>query len=395
MNKEKGTVFFGAGSIAEKTILKGYSKPKYIFDNNLDLANTTQHGVRILPGNQIKDRLSEFEKIIITTSSFTEVKRQLLDLGISDEKIEISSILDTLRFVEKLENFCGKILFTSGLPSFTESNEGGGLYLLTVDKKRYDLKKIHSGNCHGTFFDSVKKEYYVTDNDLGIVVFNEELKKTKLIELEKGLRPHGISNINDDTLAIGCTFDDSVILINKNNGNTISRLGLSTKKYELNSPQHHLNDIWVEKGEIFASMFSLSGNWKQGKFDGSVVSFGNKIFENSTGKYDKILTNLKMPHNFQIKYNETLICNSLEAQLINSNKKVMYQSNGFVRGLFFNKKNLIIGESRNRNFANIKSSILNSSIDTRISIVDRESKAFRSIQFPLEISEIHSILLIE
>ena len=392
MKKVKEIVFFGAGSIAEKSILKGYSKPKYIFDNNLDLANTTQHGVKILPGRQIKEKLTEFKKVIITTSSFTEVKKQLLEYGISDDKIEISSILDTLRFVEELENFCGKILFTSGLPSFTESNEGGGLYLLTVDKKKYDLKKIHSGNCHGSVFDSKKKEYYVTDNDLGIVVFNEDLKKTRLIELEKGLRPHGIALIDSDILAVGCTFDDSVILLNKNTGKYISRLGLSKRKQELNSPQHHLNDVWFSNGEIYASMFSVTGHWKQGEFDGAVVSFGKNIYSDSVGKFEKILTNLKMPHNYQMKNDETLVCNSLESQVINSNKKVIYQSNGFVRGLFFNEDLIIVGESRNRNFANISSSVLNSSIDTRISIVDRESKAFRSIQFPLEISEIHSIL---
>ena len=55
-------------------------------------------------------------------------------------------------------------------------------------------------------------------------------------------------------------------------------------------------------------------------------------------------------------------------------------------------KFMIVGESKNRNFASIKSPILNNCLDTRLNFVDKKTKAYKSIQLPPNISEIHAIM---
>ena len=282
MQKEK-IVFFGAGSIAEKTLRAGYNRPIYIFDNNKDLLNTKQDGIDILSPEQIKDKINDFEKIIITTSSFTDVINQLNLMGINKSKYEVSSILDSLKFVDLLENHHAKYLFTSGLPSFSKDESGGGFYLLDIKGKNYELKKIHSGNCHGVIFDRENNEYLITDNDLGVVIFDGNLNKKRVLQTKKGLRPHGISLIEDDFLAMGCTFDDSVHILKKKDGSFVSRLGLSDKINLNRSPQHHLNDVWCSDKKIYASMFSVSGEWKNGNFDGTVVCFNGDYFDSQSG----------------------------------------------------------------------------------------------------------------
>ena len=144
-------------------------------------------------------------------------------------------------------------------------------------------------------------------------------------------------------------------------------------------------------------MFSHSGNWKRGVFDGCVtmIGDGNDANNLSNSGQKLVIDGLKMPHNFQIHGDYMYVCNSLNGQVLGANNQILYQSNGFVRGLLIDGDFLIVGESRNRNFANIQSDVLNSCIDTRISIVDTESKAYRSIQLPIGVSEIHAIIKVQ
>ena len=390
MNKK--VAFFGAGSIYEKTVKSLGFDPIILFDNNKDLHGTKYMGIDVISPNKINEYIGEIEVIYITTTSFTDVYRQLLSQGILEDLIKISPVLKSIMFVEKLENFSGSFLFTSGLPSFTNDLSGGGLYELKINKKSTSIRKIHSGNCHGLVFDENDGVYYLADNDLGVLVLDKQYEVQRVLKTQEGLRPHGVSVLSDDYLAVGCSYDDSVYIISKTNGQVKSRLGLSNQIKRNKSPQHHLNDVWCDKGVIYASMFSITGNWKRGVFDGGVIMFNDSLSSSNTGNHSVIIRDLQMPHNFQIHSDNYIFCNSLNGQVISSNGEVVYQSNGFVRGLCNTSENLIIGESRNRNFANISGSLLNACIDTRISIVDKESGAYRSVQIPGDVSEVHSIV---
>jgi len=389
---DKIVAFFGAGSIAEKTFRTGNYKPIIIFDNNSDLYGTTNMGIDIKSPDEIDKYIDLIDHIVITTTSFTEVEKQLKSLGVSENKVNISPVLKSLMYVGRLESFSGSYLFTSGLPSFSNDLSGGGLYLLKIDGKSYKFDKIYSGNCHGFVFDDASQCYFLTDNNRGIVVLNKKLEEQYVIKTEPGLRPHGISFLDDDMFALGCSFDDSVLIINKKDGAVLSRIGLSNQKLKYKSPQHHLNDVWCDSGTVYASMFSVSGNWKRGAFDGGVVMFNADLTTDSIGEFEVVLDHLQMPHNFQIHADNHYLCNSLDGQVLGSNREVIFQSNGFVRGVYATNTTLIVGESRNRNFANINSKISNPCIDSYLSIIDRESGAYRSIQIPPDVSEVHSIL---
>lgn len=263
MNKNKNVAFFGAGSIFEKTVRSLGLYPSVLFDNNKDLHGTKYMGIDVLSPSYISEYINKLDAIYITTTSFTDVHSQLLLEGVPENLILVSPVLKSIMFVERLENFAGKFLFTSGLPSFTDDLSGGGLYELEVDKKLTNIRKVHSGNCHGLVFDENDQVYYLTDNDLGILVLDKEYQKIKVLKTPEGLRPHGISVLDDKSLAVGCSYDDSVYIINKSEGSVQSRLGLSSQINIYGSPQHHLNDVWCNNGVIYASMFSVTGNWKK------------------------------------------------------------------------------------------------------------------------------------
>jgi hypothetical protein len=396
MNKQKKIAYFGAGSIAEKTLRSGFEKPYIIFDNNKNRHGTENLGVNIISPDLIQNYLDEISKFIITTTSYIEVREQLLKIGIPEDKVFISPVLNSIMFVDRLENFSGEYLFTSGLPSFSDNLSGGGVYRLNISQSDYNVEKITSGNCHGLVFNKEKEKFYYTDNDKGIVVLDKSFNEISTIPTPDGIRPHGISFINENKLAVGCAFDDSVWIFDSNNEIEPKRIGLSEQKERYKSPQHHLNDVWCENGLIYVSMFSFSGSWKRGVFDGVVMLLGdgNDIDSLDQKSYKVLMSELKMPHNPQVHGDRFYVCDSLNGKIIDGGKSVLFKSNGFVRGLLIDQSFLIVGESRNRNFANISSEVLNSCIDTRISIIDTESNAYRSIQLPAGISEIHSIVKI-
>ena len=68
---------------------------------------------------------------------------------------------------------------------------------------------------------------------------------------------------------------------------------------------------------------------------------------------------------------------------------------GFTRGLDFDGQFYYVGQSKNRNYSKVVGRSNNISVDCSVIVFDPIRKVSRSFQFPIEIGEIHSILLVD
>ena len=134
-------------------------------------------------------------------------------------------------------------------------------------------------------------------------------------------------------------------------------------------------------------MFSLSGNYKRGFYDGGVceIDILNKKITN------KLYGNLTMPHSIKNFDGQITILDSLKGELL-VGKEPLVAFSGFSRGLSFDGVYYYIGQSRNRNFSLINEKKNNISIDNSILVYDKYNKISRNLYLP--ISEIHEVLII-
>ena len=103
-------VFFGAGYIADKTIVKSQVRPKCIVDNNVDIQSTLQDSIPIVPLSDVSNDAT----YVITSTSISEIEQQLSSYGVVPENIYVSPVLTDKCQISIFENQYFDLLFTSG-----------------------------------------------------------------------------------------------------------------------------------------------------------------------------------------------------------------------------------------------------------------------------------------
>tara|TARA_Y100001970_G_scaffold129887_1_gene160162 strand:- start:39062 stop:40225 length:1164 start_codon:yes stop_codon:yes gene_type:complete len=380
-------VLFGVGNIALKTIKKYSLDPNKCIaaDNSYKLWNKKWNNIDVINPKNIKKL--NLKKIIICTTSYNEVSKQLSFMKIPKKNIEISKVLDNYRVIDKIENIKFDIIFVSGVQSIEKNKKGGGVYRLKGNFEKYNYKKLYSGNCHCVISNN-QKEIYVSDVNEGIVKLDLDGRIKQKIKISSDARPHGFTKMPNGDFLVALSEDDSVIHIN-DKGRIKKKYRISKLIERNNIAQHHVNDISFFDHHIYVSMFSIKGSWQSGIYDGGVAKINIK---NGSKKF--MFGDLIMPHNIIINKKGYYICDSFMGKLITNKRKVLFETNGFLRGLDIKDDFIALSESKNRNFSNIKNGPLNSSLDTRINIIDRNNRVFKSIQLLSPISEIHSIKII-
>jgi hypothetical protein len=373
----------GAGHVAERIINSSPKGEFKLYDNNEDLQGTSIFGIKI---NPVKILSCETHgEIVICTTSVGEIINQISDLDtrlnytVADEVSEFLSVYT-------LSNFNCSFLLASGLPSNNMHMASGGLYKVTLEQECIDIKKILESPCHGI----KKKEeggYFVTDQHRGVVEYNGDLEEVKIYTLPQGLRPHGIT-CNQDYIFVVCSNDDSIAKISRTTGE-IDFLRFSDKKEEFGAAQHHANDIEIHGKHIYVSMFSVTGNWKKGVYDGGLLEINI-----NTGSINIILNDLRLPHSVRLINEKLTVLNSYDSMFYSWGVYPEYRFNGFLRGVECFNQYLFFAESRNRNSTGLIQKNTPATIDSKINIVDTSSGYAKTIMLPPSISEIHSICLI-
>ena len=260
---------------------------------------------------------------------------------------------------------------------------------MNIDGDNWKYEKIYSGNCFGII--NVNNKIIFVDEMKGIVEMDKNFNIKNTFKLQKGIRPHGIAYHKEKKRYYLCCTELDQIKIFNQKFIEVDKINLSKKKEYYGNKHHHLNDCEIVKNSLFVSMFSYSGNISNDNYDGSIVEY----YLNEKRHERVIKGDLWMPHN--IKYIDDIglsVLNSFKGELLYNNLNVEGKFSGFARGLAYDRKYFYVGLSRNRNFSKLKSTSLNTSIDTGVVIFEPNNKISRFIQLSPKLSEIHSIHLI-
>ena len=372
--------FIGAGHVAEKLIKKSNSEC-YLYDNNVDMQGENLHGVLI---NKVEN-LSDIDngEIVICTTSVFEVENQLKDLQVRIP-VTVAKEIEEFALHSKILNTRFRFLIASGLPSNNLHGSVGGLYLFCEDgEQNCEVRRIVDGPCHAIIRSG--DHYVVASQEQGLVFLDQELNVIKKTEIAKNARIHGVSE-SASSYVVVCSNLDCLAIIDKHT-NYVEYVSFSGKHASIGSPQHHANDVCVIGDYAFVSMFSTSGNWKQGWFDGGLLEVNLVTKELRT-----ISNDLLLPHSVSSIDGCLVVLDSFRGKMFSFSLFPEYSFNGFLRGLDYDKEYLYLSESRNRNSTGLIKETLPASLDSKINIVHRKFNFSRSVKLPDYISEIHSIL---
>lgn len=380
----KEIVLFGASHIIDETLALSAS---LIVDNNRDLLGNVLFGMQIESPDILKNMSKKFD-VIVCTTSIREVKKQLEFYGYTwGENARSAPVLREQEMISELEDREFSFLISSGLPSTAESFSGGGIHLVSESNETLTIDTIYEGNTHG-LIRTVDGGYAFTCQGTGVVCLDANFNVSKKIEIPMGLRPHGLRQYKNDWVVV-CSLDDSILVIDGNsNEKARYRFGENIELFGVS--QHHCNDVEVIGDLAFVSMFSVTGNWKRGVFDGGVIQV-NLL----TGNMKLVTNELTMPHSITQSSEGMYVLDSFKGRLLGPNFEKLAQLPGFVRGLDRSDTYYFVGESKNRNFSRLNTERTPVSIDSRITIIDREFGFCRSVSLPSRISEIHSVIQLQ
>lgn len=379
-------VFFGAGYIADKSILKCQVIPQYIVDNNVDIQSTSQDSVPII---SLADA-SKAAIYVITSTSISEIESQLLQYGVNSDNIYISPVLSDHYKISVFEDQYFDLLFTSGLQNRSQNSsiEGGGLYRLTGYFDDIKISKVLSSPSHG--IKNVGDYIFVVNEDVGVSKLDMELNVVETYPLPKGLRPHGIDYCHETkNWVFACSYGDC-LSIHNDSFEEVDRVYFSNRReYYGGKAQHHTNDVAVNGKLAFCSMFSLSGEFKRGIYDGGVLMID--IVERRV--VGSMYGDLSHPHNIQLRDSEYWILDSFTQRVMKGSSVYSSGYSSFLRGLdFLNDGTLLLGQSKNRNFSTIRNtSTTPSFLDTSIVVLSPDQLIAKTLPLPSSISEIHAI----
>ena len=169
----KKLVLFGAGTISEKLCKRLRNSPSLIVDNSSNLWGELQDGVRIDSPDKLRSYKPEKVFIIICSTSYSEIKGQLIGYGFF-EKVDftISPLLKDIFVIFELESLTKEIVFTSGSPKTDNPSFGGGIYKLSLEADNWKYEKKFSGHTYGI----LEKDGHLimTDANEGIFVFDAD-----------------------------------------------------------------------------------------------------------------------------------------------------------------------------------------------------------------------------
>lgn len=379
----KKIVLFGAGQghvVDESFTLK----PVFIVDNNPDMQGTDYCGLEV-KSPSVLDGKSNIYEVIVCTTSVSEVKRQLLSYGYTwGENARVADVLYEKSVIAELEDekFC--FLISSGLPSTATSFSGGGIHLVTEIGDFPDIQTIYKGDTHG-LIPLENGGYAFTCQGEGIVCLDSEFNVVKTIPIRKGLRPHGLRRYKNMWVVV-CSLGDCILGVN-DDAEEMFCYEFTSKIKTYETAQHHCNDVEIIGDTAYTSMFSVTGNWKRGVFDGGLIEV-NLL----NGNMNVINNNLTMPHSITNVKGELFVLDSFKGKLLGNNFTEIAQLPGFVRGFDSSNSYYFVGESKNRNFSRLSTERSPVSIDSRITVINKEFKFCKSIPLPSRISEIHALI---
>lgn len=386
----RAVVFFGAGEIATRTAKK-FGKPSWSVDNSPSLWGGSFGEITDIRQPDSISEIAERVTVVICSSAEDEIRLQLGEFGVQDSDIVLSPYAKSMASPSRLSNLQSRVLVASGGPASLQEGSGGGLYEVIIDAGIVTQRKVFSASCHG--ITEGPNNLLLVSTDEGVITVDPMTLKTKNIsQLPAGFRPHGLAwNPQQDFFHVVGNSRDAILRFGLD-GTHLSTHYLLRGKEENNIALHHMNDIAYSNGALYVSMFSFSGSWKSGSYDGGIYAFDADTLE----AFGPVVSHARMPHSVTFSDDELWFCNSLPGLLTKGDRDFELAFPTFARGLDFVDDLSFVGASRNRNAtdASFKSGAQIREISSGFFVTVMGNGLSRFVKIEGNIPEIHAVKLL-
>jgi len=388
LTREKRIIFFGRGEWMEKSLNYLASGGDYVVDNNKYEHGQMERGLKIYSPERLQIENWEEIFIIITTSGFQEVEAQLREYGlVPGRHFCVSPSLKNYRVISRI-NEHKQVIYLTCSDRYLEGElkRGSGLYSFDIQSRQ--MKKIVNGLCHGIV--EGKDYIYLVDDTVGIRVLDKDFGLREEFQLPPKSRPHGIAYCPQrELIFIAFSGRDSIGVYEGHSYKQINEIFLTGKWRSTGIAQHHVNDLCVLGNSLYVSMFSSSGNWKIGAYDGGILEID---IDSRELLMPPVVSNLWMSHSPTIISGTLFYCDSMRGKVYSGNRKLLTEFNGFVRGIVYDGEFYYIGQSMHRYVDRRQGTTNNISLDTGVFMVDDASKATKFFAMP-QLTDIHAVFV--
>lgn len=378
----KKIIFFG---VAENWFKKTFqsSRPDlvYIVDNDETKQQQKTYLVKELgalvevkPPRVLKEKAGD-EYIVITSGAYASIIPELLAMGFrAGADFCCSPALNNLKVVADFEACKTKLLICSPDHKIyseldQKSGIGGGLYL-------YDLATRSATKLlEGSFHQIVPKgdEYVIVDENKGAFVLDNDWH----VKHEFGFEPNAVFHglVYDEArqlIFLSASGLDKIVVYDARDYAHATDIAISPKT-KFQSDQHHVNDLCIRGTYLYVTLFSHSGAYKQGIYDGGVL----EINLDDYNERHVLVRDAWMPHNPKFINNELYYLDSMNSRLYRGTREVIGEFSGFLRGLDFDGRFFYIGQSESRVFDELKGLKNYISLNAGFYLFDPDSKAGR------------------
>lgn len=223
-------------------------------------------------------------------------------------------------------------------------NINGGMY--EVDIEKWSCRKILHESCCGA---AKYEQFYVVASDrLGIMLMDQHYNIVKKAG-RRGIDYHGAA-INGEIAYIVETQSNTISLYRLPDLKKVDEYRIA----KIDKDIHHVNDILIQDGKLFVSMFSLENDWSQQKDlpSGGIVEYSLDTFEKLNIHFPK---RIHQPHSPLFLDGQLLYCSSYNRE-VRHGSKVIFSTDGYTRGLAIAGGKLYVGNSSSVNRKGIATS---------------------------------------
>jgi hypothetical protein len=384
IQKRRKLVFFGRGEWMEKSLPYLVEPAAFVVDNNRYEQGQVEAGLNIYSPERLKTEDPESIFVIITTNSFPDVDQQLRSYGFAPGiHYCVSPSLKNFQVTSRVHGHRQIVHFTCS----DQPDRGGGLY--SYDLATREKKLLLRGHCHGIAQSG--SQIALVDDLVGVRIMNPDLETVKTIDMPGKSRPHGIAICPQrNWLFVNFSGRDAIGIYDLESCAFIGEISLSEKFRKSGVAQHHINDCCVYGDYLYVSMFSASGNWKIGMYDGCIMQFDI----DSRQCLGPVANDLWMPHTPIVINGVLHYCDSMRGIVSDTTWRAMTQFSGFVRGITYDGVYYYIGQSAHRYIDRRAETTNNISLDTGIFLVDAVNKVTKFFSIP-DLTDINSVIFIK
>lgn len=385
---KKEIVFFGrSDDWIEKNYVQLKGQAKCIVDNNPQLHGSNYRELEILKPDDVLPDKNVY--VVITSGSYTGICEQLLGLGLQPgHDFCCTPYITDLQTINDIQEHELNLLIT--IPDHhnkrTDDDNKGGIYLL---KSKDSIKKVITGLfrqiCNGPGC------YFAIDHYEGICCIDNEFKFIKKQKLDGNSQPHGIGFCpRRNLLFVANTGLDKVTIHDGSSLEKIDDLFFSPKAGMYEIEQHHINDLCVDGDFLYVSYFSKSGNYRRGVIDGGIDQF---LIDNLSEGRETVAKDLWFPHSVKVINGNICYLDTMRGDFYVQSNVVAGNFPGFMRGLSYDGRYYIIGQSVNTYAGKLKGLSNNIMFNAGVYVFDIETKGsfFHSLDGVIDIHDVFAI----